>query len=62
MDETRESAAEARTMKKAYEPPTVTKVPLRPEEAVLGFCKNNVSAGPRGGSCTAAGPCSIMGS
>jgi hypothetical protein len=48
--------------KKAYEPPSVEKVPLRPEEAVLGFCKNGTTAGPRGGNCRATGVCSTQGS
>jgi hypothetical protein len=38
--------------KKAYEPPTISVISLRPEEAVLGSCKNSSSAGPVGGSCT----------
>lgn len=62
MDETRASAAIPGKEKKAYTPPSVTKVPLRPEEAVLGFCKNNVTAGPRGGNCKAVGVCSTSGS
>ncbi len=37
--------------KKKYEKPVVTRYPLRPEEAVLGFCKSNASAGPSAGSC-----------
>lgn len=62
MDETREHDAEPRKARRAYAPPSVTKVPLRPEEAVLGFCKNNVTAGPRGGNCKAVGVCSTTGS
>ena len=63
MDETRSSAEAPRKEKKAYAPPSVTKVPLRPEEAVLGFCKNNLTAGPRGpGTCRAVGVCSTQGS
>jgi hypothetical protein len=38
-------------IKKAYESPQVTKVSLRPEEAVLGACKISGSAGPVGHSC-----------
>jgi hypothetical protein len=37
--------------KKKYEKPVVTRYPLRPEEAVLGFCKSNASAGPSNDSC-----------
>ena len=42
--------------KKAYEPPRVTVISLRPEEAVLGSCKNTSSAGPVSTGCQAAGP------
>jgi hypothetical protein len=48
--------------KKPYTPPTVTRVPLRPEEAVLGYCKNSSMSGPRGGTCTDSGPCAFQGS
>ena len=48
--------------KKPYESPRVTIISLRPEEAVLGACKNVSSAGPVGGSCTAVGPCMAPGS
>ena len=37
--------------KKTYETPRITKVSLRPEEAVLGACKIAGSAGPVGSSC-----------
>ena len=62
MDDTRANGAGTRKARRAYAPPSVTKVPLRPEEAVLGFCKNNVTAGPRGGNCKALGVCSTAGS
>lgn len=39
--------------KKKYEAPQLTKVSLRPEEAVLGACKISGSAGPIG-SCHAS--------
>lgn len=48
--------------KKPYESPRVTIISLRPEEAVLGACKNLSSAGPVASSCTAVGPCSTPGS
>lgn len=48
--------------KKIYEPPRISVVSLRPEEAVLGACKNVSSAGPVGGSCTAVGQCMVPGS
>jgi len=47
--------------KKAYETPRVTKVSLRPEEAVLGACKIPGSAGPVGSSCNAT-KCRAQGS
>jgi hypothetical protein len=48
--------------KKPYESPKISVISLRPEEAVLGACKNSSSAGPVGGSCTAVGPCMTPGS
>ncbi|HET8799278.1 MAG TPA: hypothetical protein VFO89_16435 [Thermoanaerobaculia bacterium] len=48
--------------KKQYEKPVVTRFPLRPEEAVLGFCKSNASAGPSGGGCRGVGNCFAPGS
>ena len=48
--------------KEPYESPRVTVISLRPEEAVLGACKNASSAGPVGGSCTAMGQCNVPGS
>jgi hypothetical protein len=42
-----------RKRKKVYESPQVTKVSLRPEEAVLGACKIAGSAGAVGHSCNA---------
>jgi hypothetical protein len=48
--------------RKSYEPPAAKKVPLRPQEAVLGFCKNDVQSGPRGaGNCHNLGACSSQG-
>ena len=37
-----------------YQPPKVIRVSLRPEEAVLGHCKVNGSAGPVSASCRSA--------
>ena len=34
--------------KKNYEPPKVTMISLRPEEAVLGHCKSASISGPSG--------------
>ena len=52
----------AKTDKKKYEKPTVVRFPLRPEEAVLGFCKTSGSAGPSGGGCMNVNPCNAFGS
>ena len=44
------------TPKEPYVRPEVVKVPLRPKEAVLGFCKTDSSAGPGSGmDCTTCG-------
>jgi hypothetical protein len=48
--------------KKKYEPPKLTVISLRPEEAVLGHCKNSTSGGPGGGNCTHVGACVVTGS
>jgi hypothetical protein len=48
--------------KEPYESPKVAVISLRPEEAVLGSCKNMSSAGPVGGSCVAVGQCNAPGS
>ena len=45
--------------KKTYRKPAVRAVPLRPEEAVLGFCKTASGFGPAG---TCAVTCSTAGS
>jgi hypothetical protein len=48
--------------KKHYERPKVTRFPLRPEEAVLGFCKSTAASGPSGGGCRGVGQCVNAGS
>jgi len=48
--------------KKSYESPKISVISLRPEEAVLGACKNMSSAGPVSGSCTRVPVCSAPGS
>jgi len=51
------------TRKKAYAKPGISEVKLRPEEAVLGFCKISGSAGPVSGSCASGtGNCNALGS
>jgi hypothetical protein len=48
--------------KKTYEPPKVTVISLRPEEAVLGNCKSASHAGPVAGTCNSVGTCNTIGS
>lgn len=50
--------------KKNYVPPKVTVINLRPEEAVLGHCKNASGgpAGPASSTCTSVGACMTQGS
>lgn len=49
--------------KKTYEPPRLATVSLRPEEAVLGHCKNASATGPGGSTCVAlVMPCGSFGS
>ncbi|HVE71327.1 MAG TPA: hypothetical protein VNI54_08165 [Thermoanaerobaculia bacterium] len=48
--------------KKAYEKPVVRRFPLRPEEAVLGFCKSSASTGPSAFGCRGADQCFTGGS
>ena len=47
--------------KKKYDGPKITVISLRPEEAVLGHCKNGSASGPVGGNCTITG-CKVGGS
>jgi len=48
--------------KKTYEKPVVRRFPLRPEEAVLGFCKSNAATGPSGAGCRGVEQCFTGGS
>jgi hypothetical protein len=48
--------------KKPYEKPEAKRFPLRPEEAVLGFCKSNGSSGPNGAGCRGVSACASAGS
>jgi hypothetical protein len=48
--------------RKPYEKPEAKRFPLRPEEAVLGFCKSTTSAGPSGGTCLTVTFCQTAGS
>jgi hypothetical protein len=56
-DETRQE-----NNKKKYEPPQVTVISLRPEEAVLGNCKTSTASGPVAPTCTSTGGCATIGS
>jgi hypothetical protein len=58
------SGGEAPDGRRPYAPPTVERVELRPEEAVLGACKNQTAgAGPRQpSSCRAVSACASIGS
>jgi hypothetical protein len=47
--------------RKPYEPPQLTTISLRPEEAVLGHCKIAGSTGA-GGACQILGVCPNQGS
>jgi hypothetical protein len=47
----------ANDSRKPYEPPALMVISLRPEEAVLGNCKNAGGTGPMGGG---ANPCEIL--
>ena len=49
--------------RKAYAKPAVKRVHLKPEEAVLGFCKIAGGGGPNiGGNCNSPSNCSGLGS
>jgi len=52
------------TVKKAYSKPSISEVKLRPEEAVLGFCKlsSGGDAGPGQSTCTQNVSCTSLGS
>ena len=48
--------------KKPYKKPEIKRVPLRPQESVLGFCKTSQARGPQIGTCTRPGSCLTEGS
>ena len=62
MKEKGQHDSEGRRLKKPYTPPSIQRVELRPEEAVLGFCKNSAAAGPLNARCVIVSPCSSQGS
>ena len=47
--------------KKPYSKPAMRQVPLRPDEAVLGFCKSVTASGPAAATCSTLS-CSSLGS
>lgn len=49
------SDGNSRQGKPRYEPPRVTVISLRPEEAVLAACKTQTSAGPVSSGCQRTG-------
>lgn len=55
-------AEETQRPRRPYVAPTIEKVELRPQEAVLGFCKSTTVAGPVAGKCKAVGACATLGS
>jgi hypothetical protein len=48
--------------RKPYEKPEANRFPMRPEEAVLGFCKSTTGGGPFHPHCSNSGGCSAVGS
>ncbi len=49
--------------KKTYTKPELKQIPLRPQESVLGFCKNDVTYGPVISTCDNIGlVCQTLGS
>ena len=60
MDDTRQQGESNK--KKTYAQPVLMRIPLRPEEAVLGFCKTASTGGPLQGVCTSPTVCSSPGS
>ncbi|MCP4716651.1 MAG: hypothetical protein GY868_16140 [Deltaproteobacteria bacterium] len=51
-----------KTPKKEYKKPELKQVPLKPEEAVLGFCKTSGTRGPARSGCSVPVACSRLGS
>ncbi len=59
----RERDRESDLKKLPYEKPSIKRFPLRPEEAVLGFCKSTTAYGPGSGGCRGlSGGCHSAGS
>jgi hypothetical protein len=63
MKEPDRQETEADPARRPYEPPSVERVELRPDEAVLGSCKTgSAGGGPRAFRCRSAATCSTLGS
>ena len=62
MNELKQNEGGEEKSRRPYEPPSVTRFPLRPEEAVLGFCKMPSSTGPNIGNCAVPSACFTNGS
>ncbi len=62
MTEKDRPASEAPLSRRTYEPPSVERIELRPEEAVLGSCKTGSTGGPRASRCRSLATCSTIGS
>jgi hypothetical protein len=52
----------SKNCRRAYAKPVIKQVQLKPEEAVLGFCKAAATRGPNAGNCTSPTNCSALGS
>ncbi|HEV8436079.1 MAG TPA: hypothetical protein VGR95_21905 [Thermoanaerobaculia bacterium] len=48
--------------RKPYQKPEASRFPLRPDEAVLGFCKTTSGGGPFQAHCSNNGGCKTPGS
>ena len=57
-----ERTAKREKGRKPYAKPVAKRVRLKPEEAVLGFCKTSGYSGPNGSNCSAGFACSTDGS
>jgi len=55
-----EDSKERQATDKTYVKPELIQVPLKPEEAVLGGCRNSGTSGPRQPLCSVPGRCSTL--
>ncbi|MEE9501666.1 MAG: hypothetical protein V3V48_06290 [Candidatus Aminicenantaceae bacterium] len=53
---------ETHQSKKPYKKPELKKVALKPDEAVLGYCKSDNKRGPGIGVCDSPTRCYVIGS